>query len=94
MPQFNALASNQQQINQGIVAGFGQFFFNAHDPDIAKTNVPTKKVTSKHVSIIVVTVLYIAGIIMGIILLPKYATKNAGIAVLVVPYVLYLIVSI
>jgi len=33
----------EQQINQGIANGFGQFFFNALDPNIAKTNVPIKK---------------------------------------------------
>ena len=33
----------EQQINQGIVQGFGQFFFNALDPNIAKTNVPVKQ---------------------------------------------------
>lgn len=33
---------SEQQINQAIAQGFGQFFFNAHDPAVAKTNVPIK----------------------------------------------------
>jgi hypothetical protein len=88
------MPTSEQQINQGVVAGFGQFFFNALDPNIAKTNVPTKKESSKHVPIIITTVLYIAGIIVGIILLPKPETNSAGIAIIAVPYAIYLIVSI
>lgn len=34
---------SEQQINQAIAQGFGQFFFNAHDPVVAKTNVPIKQ---------------------------------------------------
>ncbi len=42
-PQSNGyMPSSEQQINQKIVNGFGPFFFNALDPNIAKTNVPVK----------------------------------------------------
>ena len=50
------------QINQGIGAGFGEFFFNAADPAVAKTNVPIKKDASKHIGILIAT-LFLAGMI-------------------------------
>ncbi len=41
-PSFQMNPAVEQQINQNIVQGFGQFFFNALDPNIAKTNIPLK----------------------------------------------------
>ena len=84
----------EQSINQGIVQGFGQFFFNALDPNIAKTNLPTKLDSEMHIAILVATAIMIGGIIAGVILLGDPALINLAIALLVAPYCLYLIISI
>jgi hypothetical protein len=55
-----------QAINQGLSAGFGNFFFNMNDPNVAKTNIPIKQGSSMHVSVIVTTLLLFAGIGIGI----------------------------
>ncbi len=56
-------------INQAVSQGYGQFFFNMSDPNIAKNNAPVKQDASMHVSIIVSTLILIGGIVAGIILL-------------------------
>jgi hypothetical protein len=81
-------------INQSITQGFGQFFFNALDPNIAKTNVPTKLDSEMHISILVATVIMIGGVVAGVILLGEPTLINVAIALLVAPYFLYLVVSI
>lgn len=82
-------------INQGLSAGFGNFFFNMNDPNVAKTNVPIKLGSSMHVPVIVTTILFFAGIGIGIGGMGRIFTDNAGpICLIVIPYVIYLIFSI
>jgi len=69
-PQMDPYAQQSQQqinaaVNQGF-AGFGLCYFDASNPNIAKTNVPLKKDSSMHVAIIVATVFLIAGIAGGV----------------------------
>lgn len=84
----------EQTINQGIVQGFGQFFFNALDPNIAKTNVPTKLDSEMHIAVLVGTAIMVGGVAAGVILLGDPTLFNVAIALLVAPYCLYLITSI
>lgn len=84
----------QQQINQGVSSGFGQFFFNAGDPNIAKTNVPIKQQSSMHVAIIISTLILIGGIAGGVVLFqiqPSFIIYSGIIIGLA--YIIYLIVS-
>ena len=41
-PGFQVNPAVEYQINQNIAQGFGQFFFNALDPNISKLNAPVK----------------------------------------------------
>jgi hypothetical protein len=91
-PPVNAYAN--QQITQGIANAFGPFFFNMHDPNIAKTNIPMKQSASMHIPVIVVTLLLIAGIIIGIILFGKYHIPSGGAILIVGSYLIYLAVTI
>jgi hypothetical protein len=84
----------EQSINQGIAQGFGQFFFNALDPNIAKTNIPAKLDSERHIAILVATAIMIGGVIAGVILLGYPSLINVAVALLVFPYCLYLILSI
>jgi hypothetical protein len=82
-------------VNQAVASGFGQFFFNMSDPNIAKTNVPIKQDSSMHVAVIVTTLLLIGGIAGGVILLLGSADNfGAGIGVIAGAYVIYVGVSI
>lgn len=61
--------AQNQQINMAVhegFAGFGQYYFNALDPNIAKTNVPLKKESSMHVGVIVATLVLLGGVGAGI----------------------------
>jgi hypothetical protein len=84
----------EQSINQGIVQGFGQFFFNGLDPNIAKTNVPTKLDSEMHTAIILATTIMIGGVIAGVILLGDPTLINVAVALFVAPYCFYLFISI
>lgn len=82
------------QINQGIAQGFGPFFFNAHIPEIAKTNIPIKKESSMHIPVFVATIIMIGGIIAGAIIVKYPKTFGGGVALLIVPYFIYIIISL
>lgn len=61
--------AQQNSINSAVqqgFGGFGQYYFNALDPNIAKTNVPIKQESSSHLAIIVATLVLIAGFGAGI----------------------------
>lgn len=87
--------AQQNSINSAVqqgFGGFGQYYFNALDPAIAKTNVPIKGEPSSHLAIIVATLVLIAGFGAGIgimVVQPEIITYG-GVAI-GVGYVSYLV---
>ena len=73
---------------------FGQFFFNAHDPNIAKTNVPVKVDSSMHIPIVLLTLVLIGAVVTAIILIPKPENFNTGLGIVIAGYLIYLIIAI
>ena len=85
----------QQNINQGITMGFDQFFFNANDPNIAKTNVPQKMEASMHGKIIISTLILFGGVIAGIIvIITSKDNFSYGCAAIGVGFLTYMVMSI
>ena len=84
----------QQQINMTVHNSFGQFFFNAHDPNIAKTNVPVKVDSSMHIPIVLLTLVLIGAVVTAIILIPKPENFNTGLGIVIAGYLIYLIIAI
>ncbi len=71
-PQNQGYSPEQQQIDMTLAGGFGDMFFNMNDPNIAKTNEPIKQDSSMHTGTIIVTILMIAGIVVGAIGFRKF----------------------
>lgn len=70
-------------------------FFNMNDPNIAKTNEPIKQDSSMHTGTVIVTILMIAGIVVGAIGFRSFLGQDYVTGLLIgIPYLLYLIVVI
>ena len=86
---------NTQQINTAVqqgFGGFGQYYFNALDPNIAKTNVPIKQESSMHVPIIVAKLVLIVGFGAGIgIMIVKPELLAYGGAAIGAGYIIYVV---
>jgi hypothetical protein len=82
------------QVDGVIASGFGDMFFNMNDPNVAKTNVPVKQDSSMHTAVIVGTILFIAGIVVGAIGLNKFLIGYQTGLVIGIPYLVYLICCI
>jgi hypothetical protein len=67
MPQNQPIMDPFMACNQGIANGFGAMFYNMRDQTIQKSNLPVKAESSMHIPILALTLLYIAGVIVGII---------------------------
>lgn len=82
------------QVDGVIAAGFGDMFFNMNDPNIAKTNVPLKQDSSMHTAVIVGSVLFLAGIVVGGVGHNKFLFGYQTGLVIGLPYLAYLICAI
>lgn len=92
-PMFNQNQA-QAQIDVAIANNFGDMFFNMNDPQIAKTNVPIKQDSSMHTAVVIGTILYIAGIVVGAIGFGKFLVAYSTALVIVLPYICYLVCAI
>lgn len=69
-------------------------FFNMNDPMVAQKNVPIKQDSSMHTAIIVGTVLFIGGIVVGAIGFNKFLVAYSTGLVIGLPYLVYLICAV
>ena len=73
--------------------GFGPMYFNLRDPSFTQQNVPVKLENETHTGIIIVTVIFLGGLIGGIIMITTDVNLIGGaIGLIVVPYIIYLCV--
>ena len=76
------------------LGGFNTFYYNALDPTLAqKKNLPIPVPSSKHLPVIVGTIIMIAGIIVGIIGMGKFLQVGSALGVLGGSIVVYLVLS-
>lgn len=69
-------------------------FFNIRDPSFKQTNQPVKVEPSLHVALLVGSIIFFACIIIAGAGYKKFLPVSATIAMIVVSYVLYLVLSI
>ncbi len=67
MPQNQPTLDPFMACNQGIANGFGAMFYNMRDPTVQKSNLPVKAPSSMHIPVLIFTLLFIAGIAVGVI---------------------------
>lgn len=84
----------QNNINSAVASGFGDMFFNMNDPMVAKTNVPIKQDSSMHTAVVIGTLLFIAGIIVGAIGFGNFLVDYSTALVICIPYLVYLICAV
>lgn len=92
----NVDANHFQACNDGLAQGFGAMFFNMRDPNSGKTNQPIKVGSSWHVTLIIVSLLFFAGIIVGAVGYSTFFQYSIGgvIGVILGTFALYVILAI
>lgn len=70
-------------------------FFNLRDPEFMKThsNVPTKVRPQLHLPVVFANIIFLAGLVVGLVDLNSFLTIGASIIIIVSSYLVYIIVT-